>query len=151
VEFFERHLDLAQRRQLPFVVHCRDAEADVLTVLRRAAATGPLSGVMHSFCGDQATADECLALGLHLSFAGMVTFKRNDALRAVAKMVPVNRLLVETDAPYLAPAPHRGKRNEPAHVRYTANFLAELRGCEHAELAAATTANAQRLFRLLCP
>jgi len=147
VEYFERHIDLSRRRGLPFVVHCRDAEADVLAVLRRAAQTGPLSGVMHSFSGDLATAQECVALGLHISFAGMVTFKRNDALRAVAAAVPSDRLLVETDAPYLAPAPHRGKRNEPAHVQYTGECLAGVRGVAKEEIAKITTENARTLFR----
>jgi len=147
VDYFERHIDLARRRNLPFVVHCRDAEADVLAVLRRAAATGPLRGVMHSFTGDLATAQECVALGMHLSFAGMLTFKRNDALRNVAKALPADRLLVETDAPYLAPAPYRGKRNEPAHVRYTAGLLADLRGVSKDDMAAITTANTRALFR----
>jgi TatD DNase family protein len=146
VESFERHIDLSQRRGLPFVVHCRDAEADVLAVLRRAAAAGPLRGVMHSFTGDLATAEECCRLGLYVSFAGMLTFKRNDALRAVAAALPADRLLVETDAPYLAPAPYRGKRNEPAHVRYTSGLLADLRGVSKEDMAAMTTANARRLF-----
>jgi TatD DNase family protein len=148
VEFFGRHIDLARRRGLPFVVHCRDAETDVLAVLRRAAQAGPLSGVMHSFTGDLATAQECVALGMHISFAGMLTFKRNDALRAVAAALPAERLLVETDSPYLAPAPHRGKRNEPAHVCYTAGCLADVRAVSKEQIAAVTTANARALFRL---
>jgi TatD DNase family protein len=147
-EYFHRHIALAQQLQLPFVVHCRDAEPDVVAVLTEHAVAGPLHGVMHSFCGDQATADECLRLGMHLSFAGMVTFKRNEALRQVAKSVPDDRLLMETDAPYLAPAPHRGKRNEPAYVRHTCDFLADVRGCDRNELARTTSANARRLFRL---
>jgi TatD DNase family protein len=118
----------------------------VLAVLRRAATAGPLRGVMHSFTGDLATAEECCRLGLHVSFAGMLTFKRNDALRAVAAALPADRLLVETDAPYLAPAPYRGKRNEPAHVRDTCGLLADLRSVSKDEMAALTTANARRLF-----
>jgi TatD DNase family protein len=147
VDYFDRHIELAKQRDLPFVVHCRDAEADVLTVLQRAAATGPLRGVMHSFTGELATAQECVALGMHISFAGMLTFKRNDPLRAVAAALPSDRLLVETDAPYLAPAPYRGKRNEPAHVRYSCGQLADLRGISKDEMAAITTANARALFR----
>lgn len=150
-EFFHRHLELARRTQLPFVVHCRDAEADVLEVLNQHAQHGPLHGVMHSFCGDHATADRCLELGLCLSFAGMVTFKRNEALRQVAKSVPDDRILVETDAPYLAPAPHRGKRNEPAYVRHTCDFLADVRGVSRDQLAQLTTANARRVFQLPPP
>src|SRR5690606_32819563 len=112
VEAFDRHLELSCTTGKPFIVHCREAEADIVAQLQNAAAGRSLCGVMHSFCGDLATADACLKLGLYISFAGMVTFKRNDALRAVAKAVPLDRILIETDAPYLAPMPHRGKRNE---------------------------------------
>jgi TatD DNase family protein len=147
-DYFARHIELALARDLPFVVHCRDAEADVVAALQSAAATGPLRGVMHSFTGDLATAQACWELGLHISFAGMITFKRNDTLRQVAAAVPADRLLVETDAPYLAPPPHRGKRNEPDYVRHTAECLAEVRGITPDELAALTTANARALFRL---
>jgi TatD DNase family protein len=149
VEAFDRHLELSRTTGKPFVVHCRDAEADVVAQLRR--AQGPLRGVMHSFSGDLATAEACLELGLHISFAGMVTFKRNEALRAVAKAVPLERLLIETDAPYLAPMPHRGKRNEPAYVAHTAAVLAEARGMTPEELGAVTTETARRLFGLLSP
>ena len=145
-EFFQRHIDLARRRGLPFVVHCRDAERDVVAQLRSAADVGPLQGVMHSFSGDVETARACLELGLYISFAGMVTFKKNDALRAVAAAVPLDRLLIETDAPYLAPVPFRGKRNEPAYVEHTAECLANVRNMPVAKLAEATTANARRLF-----
>lgn len=148
-DYFARHIELARARNLPFVVHCRDAEADVVAALQAASQTAPLSGVMHSFTGDLDTARTCWELGLYVSFAGMVTFKRNDALRAVAAAVLADRLLVETDAPYLAPAPHRGKRNEPEFVRHTAECLAQVRGVSPEEFAAMTTANARRLFRLL--
>ncbi len=146
VEYFDRHLALSRRVKKAFVVHCREAESDVVAQLRRAAETAPLRGVMHSFCGDAETAAECLDLGLHISFAGMLTFKKNDALRATAQTVPADRLLVETDSPYLAPMPHRGKRNEPAYVRFTAECLASLHGVSLETLAALTTANACRLF-----
>lgn len=151
-DYFERHIELSRRRQLPFVVHCRDAEVDVVAVLQQAASRGPLSGVMHSFSGDLATAEICWNLGMHISFAGMVTFKRNAPLRDVAKVVPEDRILVETDSPYLMPSPLKNdkgpKRNEPANVRYTANHLAEVRGTTSEGFAARTTANARRLFRL---
>jgi TatD DNase family protein len=149
-DYFDRHLDLSRRLGKPFVVHCREAEADVVAQLRRAAQAGPgpLSGVMHSFSGDQATADACLELGLFLSFAGMVTYKKNDALRAVVANCPADRILIETDSPYLAPVPNRGKRNEPAWVCHTAQCLAEVRGTTLDEFAAQTTANARRLFRI---
>ena len=148
VEAFDRHLELSRTSGKPFIVHCREAEADVVAQLRNAAAAGSLRGVMHSFAGDLATAEACLALGLSISFAGMVTFKRNDALRAVAKAVPLDRLLIETDAPYLAPMPHRGKRNEPAYVANTAAVLAEVLGLTPDELAERTTTNAQALFSI---
>jgi TatD DNase family protein len=148
VEFFDRHLELARRLELPFIVHCREAEKDVVAQLRRAAAIGPLRGVMHSFSGDAETALACVELGLFISFAGMLTFKKNDALRAVAAQVPLDRLLVETDAPYLAPTPFRGKRNEPAYVRHTAEVLATVRNIPPDEIAQITTANARRLFGL---
>ncbi|QDU37893.1 putative deoxyribonuclease YcfH [Maioricimonas rarisocia] len=147
-EYFDRHLELSRRIDKPFVIHCRDAEADVVAQLQRAAEQGPLNGVMHSFCGDAETAAACLDLGLHISFAGMLTFKKNDELRATAATIPADRLLVETDAPYLAPVPNRGKRNEPANVVHTARCLADARGVELAEIAAKTTENARRLFRL---
>lgn len=149
VELFDWHLDLAAQTQLPFVVHCREAEADVVAQLRRAAEKfGSLKGVMHSFCGDRDTADACLDMGMHISFAGMVTYKKNDALREVAASIPLDRLLIETDAPYLAPQPKRGKRNEPSFVTMTAECLAEVHGIPLAALAEATTANAARLFGL---
>jgi TatD DNase family protein len=146
VEFFDKHLELARRLNLPFIVHCREAERDVVDQLRRAATHGPLRGVMHSFAGDAETALACVDLGLFISFAGMLTFKKNDALRAVAAQVPLDRLLVETDAPYLAPMPFRGKRNEPAYVRHTAEVLASVRKLTLDEIAQVTTDNARRLF-----
>lgn len=148
VDYFQRHLRLAQRLDLPFVVHCREAEADVVAQLKIAAESGPLRGVMHSFTGDLATARACLDLGLYISFAGMVTFKKSQALREVATQIPPDHILVETDSPYLAPQPFRGKRNEPAFVRATANDLAQLRGVSPDEFARQTTANAQALFRI---
>lgn len=148
IDFFQRHMRLARQLDLPFVVHCRDAEADTIEQLRRAAEGGVLRGVMHSFSGDLSTAEACLELGLYISFAGMLTFKKSQKLRDVAVRIPADRILVETDSPYLAPQPMRGKRNEPANVRYTANCLADLRGVAHDEFARQTTDNAARLFRL---
>lgn len=148
VDYFRRQLDLARRLDRPFIVHCRDAEAEVLGELRRASEQGPLKGVMHSFAGSAETARDCLELGLHLSFSGMVTFKKSQALRELVKEVPPDRIMVETDAPYLAPQPMRGKRNEPAYVAATANCLAELLNLTAEEFARQTTANACRLFGL---
>ena len=148
IDYFRRQIELAKRRDVPFIVHCREAEPDVVTVLREAAGSGQLKGIMHSFCGGRATLDVALELGLHISFAGMLTFKRNLELRELAKSVPLDRLLVETDSPYLAPQPQRGKRNEPTFVRYTAECLAEIHGRTLDEMSAITTANAKRLFGL---
>lgn len=145
-DYFARHLELARRRGLPFVVHTRESDADVLAMLREAAQESPLRGVMHSFTGTLDTALECVELGLYISFAGMVTFKKSDALREVARQVPLERLLIETDSPYLAPHPLRGKRNEPANVIHTAVCLAAGRGMTVEALARATTVNARRLF-----
>ncbi len=127
-DYFDRHLRLSQERDLPFVVHMRDCQEDILVMLREARHRGPLRGVMHSFTGTAAGAAECVELGLYISFAGMVTYKKSTELRAVATGVPADRILVETDSPYLSPEPRRGKRNEPANVVYTARCVAEARG-----------------------
>ncbi len=149
-DYFDRHLRLAQQRDLPVVIHCREAEADLLPLLREAAARGPFRGVIHSFSGDEKFAEACLSLGLFLSFAGQVTYtnKKFKPLRTVARSVPSDRILVETDSPYLVPHPLRGreKRNEPARVALTAKCLAEIRGVSPEELASQTAANARRLF-----
>jgi TatD DNase family protein len=148
-DFFARHLALARQHNLPVVIHCRQAESDVVRMLREDYQRhGPVRGVMHSYTGDLATAEACLAVGLYISFAGMLTYKNAQALREVAARIPLERLLVETDSPYLAPVPMRGKRNEPAYVAHTASCLAGLHGVTAAEFAEATTANAVRLFGL---
>jgi TatD DNase family protein len=148
-DFFARHLDLARRHNLAVVIHCRKAEADVLRMLRvDFDAHGPIRGVMHSFTGDAGTARACLDMGLHISFAGMLTYKNARDLRAVSRQVPLDRLLVETDSPYLAPVPLRGKRNEPANVFHTMTCLANVHGVEAALMAAQTTRNARQLFDL---
>jgi TatD DNase family protein len=147
-EYFLRHLELSRRIEKPFVVHCRDADDEVREVLRGAAADGQLNGVMHSFCQSAESAQEYVGMGLHLSFTGMLTFRKNDVLRQTAASLPVERIFVETDAPYLAPMPNRGKRNEPAFVRFTLSCLAEAHGIEREEMAERTTANARRFFGL---
>ena len=151
-DYFDRHLRLAQEHDLPLVIHCREAEADLVPMLREASARRPLTGVLHAYSGEPSLADACLELGLHLGVAGAVTYtnKKFTSLRAVAARVPRDRLLIETDSPYLVPHPLRGKekRNEPAHLVHTARCLAELRGRSVDDLVAATTANARRLFRL---
>jgi TatD DNase family protein len=148
-DYFARHLQLARQRTVPVVIHCRDAEADVVRMLRADFDKhGPVRGVMHSFTGDAATARACLDMGLYVSIAGMVTYKKADNVREMAQTVPLDRLLVETDSPYLAPVPVRGKRNEPAFVAHTAAFLAELFGVNAKELGQQTTSNARALFGL---
>src|SRR5262249_39006655 len=148
-DYFARHLDLARRHHLAVVIHCREAESDVVRMLRDDFERhGPVRGVMHSFTGDAATARACLAMGLHVSFAGMLTYKNAQPLRDVAATVPLARLLVETDSPYLAPVPVRGRRNEPAFVVHTAACLAAVLGRDPAEVQEATTRNARELFRL---
>ncbi len=151
-DYFDRHLRFSQECGLPLLIHCRDAEADLLPMLREAAARGSLRGAIHSFSGDTATAAECIELGLYISFAGAVTYKNKkfEPLREAAVTIPADRLLIETDSPYLVPAPLRGKqkRNEPANIVHTARRLAELRGAALDELSAQTTANARRLLAL---
>ncbi len=123
--------------------------AEVVSQLKNAASDGPLVGVMHSFCEDLDTAVGSVSKwGLHISFSGMVTFKKATELRELARQIPLDRILVETDAPYLAPTPRRGKRNEPAYVRYTAACLAEVHGMTAEEFSELTTKNACQLFRL---
>jgi TatD DNase family protein len=148
-DFFARHLDLSRRTGKPIIIHCREAAEDLLPMLRdEFDKHGPLVGIMHSFVGDTPMAETCLAMGLYLSFAGMLTYKNAVALRETAATVPFNRLLVETDCPYLAPVPKRGQRNEPANVTHTAAVLAGLVGLSPDELAVQTTASARALFRI---
>lgn len=149
MEYFSRHLRLSRSTGLPVVIHCREAERDVVAMLREQYdQEGPIHGVMHSFSGDLATAEACLQMGLYISFAGMVSYKKSQPLREVAAAVPRDRLLAETDSPYLPPQPVRGKRNEPAFIRYTLECLAEARNEPLEGLAAATAANARRLFAI---
>lgn len=145
-EVFRAQLRMAQSLELPFIVHDRDAHDDTLRVLREEAQGHKLRGVLHCFSGDAAFAEGCLELGLHLAFGGTLTYPKNAGLRAVAATVPEDRLLLETDCPYLAPQKRRGKRNEPAFMRLTAEKLAEERGITLEELAAITSRNAAELF-----
>lgn len=148
-EYFTKHLELARQLGKPVVIHCREAEADVVRMLKQEFDKhGQIRGVMHSFTGDAATAKACLEMGLHVSFAGMLTFKNSEALRQVAAGLPLDRLLVETDSPYLAPMPFRGKRNEPGYVVHTAECMANLLKVSKEELAKRTTENAKDLFGL---
>ncbi len=146
---FVEQLALAEEIRKPIIIHTREAWDDTLDMLRAHWAPAGLGGVMHCFSGNTEQALASLELGFHISFAGMVTFRRSDELRETAKRIPVDRLLVETDSPYLTPEPHRKiRRNEPRFVVETAKRLAEVRGEDFDALAAATTANFGRLFRL---
>ncbi len=146
-ERFRTHIRAAQRLDKPVIVHNRDADTDSIRVLQE-EEIGESGGIMHCFSADWETASAALDLGMYISFSGNVTFKNNQALREVAAKVPPEMLLIETDAPYLAPVPHRGKRNEPAYVRHVAECLAEVRSLPVSELARQTTDNARRVFRL---
>ncbi len=145
-DLFARQIALARELRKPLVVHTREADADTAQLLE--AGLGPESGCIHCFTGDWTAAQRYLALGLCISISGVVTFKSAEALRDAARRIPLERLMVETDCPFLAPVPHRGKRNEPAFVALTAQLLADLRGEPLATLAAHTSANARRVLRL---
>ena len=145
--FFDRHIGLSQAAELPLVIHTRDSIRDVIDTLAKATQQKPMTGVLHAFSGTAEEAAEALELGFYIGFAGMVTFRSAESLREVAKTVPLDRLLVETDSPFLSPEPLRGRRNEPSHVVHTARCLANIRGETIESLAAATTANACQLFR----
>ena len=144
-ERFARHIQASRQTGLPLVVHTRSASADTLAVLR-AEGRGQVRGVFHCFTETRQVADEALDLGFDISFSGILTFRNAEELREVARMVPLDRCLIETDSPYLAPMPHRGKLNQPAWVAHVAAKLAELKGVTVDAVAAATTANFERLF-----
>jgi TatD DNase family protein len=144
-ERFRRHVAAARLAHKPLIIHSRDARADTLAILREEGAS-EVGGVMHCFTEDWDTAARAMDLGFHISFSGILTFKSADELREVARRVPDDRLLVETDSPYLAPVPHRGKPNEPRHVVHVVALLAQLRGTDVETIAAVTTANFARLF-----
>jgi len=143
---FRRHIAAARETRLPLVIHSRDAEADTVGILAEEKARGDFPALIHCFTGSAGFARQVLDLGLFISISGIVTFKNARALQAVAAEVPEDRLLVETDAPFLAPVPHRGRKGEPAFVADTARFLAELRGTTVDQIARTTSANFQRLF-----
>jgi TatD DNase family protein len=145
-EVFARQLRLAREEGLPVIIHSREADEETAEILQGELGGSGTRGVMHCFGGGPALAEAALALGFCISFAGNVTFKKAEALREVAAVVPLERLLVETDCPFLAPVPHRGRRNEPAYVVETARFLAELRGVGHEVLGRATSGNFAHLF-----
>lgn len=143
---FRMHIDVARETQLPLIIHTRDAEDDTFAILAEEMEQGAFPALIHCFTASQDFAEKVLALGLTISLSGIVTFKNAKPLQEVAKIIPEERLLVETDSPFLAPVPHRGRVCEPAYVADTAAFVAELRAVERERLAAQTTANFRRLF-----
>jgi TatD DNase family protein len=150
-ESFRAHIVAARETGLPLIVHTRDADDDMVHILTDEYEKGPYPGVIHCFSSGPELAEKVLQMGFYISLSGILTFKRADALRDVAETVPLDRLLVETDAPYLAPIPNRGKRNEPAFVVHTAGALAVVKGIDASTLAAATTENFYRLFNKATP
>ena len=148
---FRAHIAAARETGLPLVVHTRDADDDMAEILVEETGKGAFPGLLHCFSSGPQLAEKAIELGLYISLSGILTFKTADELRATAAKVPMERLLVETDAPYLAPVPKRGKRNEPAFVVHTAAKLAEVKGVTAAELAESTTANFLRLFSRVPP
>jgi TatD DNase family protein len=143
---FRQHIAAARETSLPLVIHSRDCDDDMTKILRDENGKGAFPAVLHCFTGSRALAFAAIELGHYVSFTGILTFKRSDDLRAIAAALPADRILVETDAPYLAPLPYRGKRNEPAYVVETAKVLAEARGVSADEIAYQTTENFFRLF-----
>ena len=145
-EGFRRHIDAARRTGLPLVIHARDADDDMAAILTEETGKGAFPFVLHCFSSGRALAEAGIALGGYVSFSGILTFKNSQAIRDIARDMPADRILVETDAPYLAPPPYRGKRNEPAYVVNTAQVLADTRGVSLDEIGATTTENFYRLF-----
>ncbi|MEA1938684.1 MAG: TatD family hydrolase [Pseudomonadota bacterium] len=144
---FRSHIQASAITNKPLIVHSREAEADTMRILREEGANNKLNGVMHCFSSSRQLAEDALDFGFYISFSGILTFKKSDELRAIAEDVPMERLLIETDAPYLSPAPYRGKRNEPAHLVHTAKILAEIKGVSIDILANYITDNFERLFK----
>ncbi|RLE36941.1 hydrolase TatD [Candidatus Acetothermia bacterium] len=142
---FSEQIELANELELPVIVHNRESSTDMLGILRKHR---PRRGVIHSFLGDLALAQKFMELGLYLGIGGPLTFPKNEVLREAVKGIPLDRILVETDCPYLTPVPHRGKRNEPVYVEYVVEALARIKGIPREQVAAATTANAYRVFGL---
>ncbi len=147
IKSFTEQIHLGKKHRLPIIIHVRDAHEDMLEILRT-ESLADTPGVIHCYTGDYDTAKKYLDLGFYISFSGIVTFKRSEELREAAKNIPADKILIETDSPYLAPVPHRGKPNEPSYVKYVAETIAEVRGVSFDEVAEITKANAERLFRI---
>jgi TatD DNase family protein len=143
---FRAHIEAARESGLPVVVHTRDADTDTVRILQDEYAKGAFNGLIHCFSTDRSVAEGALEIGLYISLSGIVTFKQAEALRATVRVIPLDRILVETDAPYLAPVPKRGKRNEPAYTAHTAACVAEIKGVDQTAFARTTTDNFFRLF-----
>ncbi len=143
---FRTHIAAARETGLPLIVHTRDADTDTIRIMEEEYGKGAYPGLIHCFSAGAELAERVLRMGFYISFSGIVTFKKAEELRDVAKSVPADRILVETDSPYLAPVPRRGKRNEPAYTAFTAAKVADVRQVSHAEIAQTTTANFKRLF-----
>ena len=147
INSFTEHIRLGRKHNLPVIIHVRDADEDMQTILREETAAD-IPGVIHCFTGNYDTAVKYLDLGYYISFSGIITFKRSEELRDAARKIPSDKILIETDSPYLAPVPHRGKPNEPSFVKHVADTLAEVRGVSFSEIAEITKSNAETLFRI---
>lgn len=147
---FRNHIEAARLSGKPLIIHTRQAAADTLRIMEECSAV-EVGGVMHCFTETHEVAEAAMAMGFYISFSGIVTFKNATALKEVAQRVPLDRILIETDAPYLAPAPHRGKMNQPGYVRHVAEELARLRGVSLEEIAEATSQNFSKLFKVALP
>ena len=147
IDSFTEHIRLGKKHNLPIIIHVRNADQDMIEILtKESAADTP--GVIHCFTGDYDTAKKYLDLGYYISFSGIVTYKRSEELREAAKKIPKDKILIETDSPYLAPVPHRGKPNEPSYVKHVAETISDVRGISFDEIAEITKANAEKLFRI---
>lgn len=151
IRSFRAHIAAARETQLPLIVHTREADDDMATILSEEMEKGAFPGLLHCFTSSRGLAEHALGLGFYISISGIITFKNAEALRETVRDVPLDRLLVETDSPYLAPIPNRGKRNEPAFVIHTARKVAEVKGIAPEELTAATTRNFLKLFSRVTP
>ena len=148
---FRTHIAAARQSGLPIIIHARDADSDVAAILHDEMGKGAFTGLLHCFTSSAALAEAALSLGLYISFSGVLTFKNSQTLRDIARSVPLDKVLVETDAPYLAPVPYRGKRNEPAFVAATAKVLADVKGVSIERIAKETSTNTLRLFSKMPP
>ncbi|KAB2328859.1 TatD family deoxyribonuclease [Cytobacillus depressus] len=147
-EVFRKQIQLAKKVKLPIIIHNRDATADIVAILKEEGAA-EVGGIMHCFSGSPETAKECVDMNFYISLGGPVTFKNAKKPKEVAEAIPLDRLLIETDCPYLAPHPYRGKRNEPSYVKLVAEQIAEIKGVSVEEVAEMTTANAKKLFGII--